>query len=427
MSDIVVSSISLVNGATVGIYGILLSASFCDIVWTKRKSLTMGISTGFLLLLQGVIFFLANDEIVRIFYPFITHAPLVVVLWVLSKRLLWSIISVLVAYLCCQLRRWIALFIVALCSGGTLLQDTVELLITVPLLLMLLKFVAPAVCTLSRDMVSIQWQFALVPLLSYIFDYVTQIYAAGLSKSSPVVMEFMYFICSAAYLGFVLRITTEKNIRNQLEQMQDTLNIQITQAMREIELLRESELKTATYRHDLRHHMQYVLNCLENERREHARQYIQEICTELEASKVIRFCENEAANLVLSAFVGRAEGSNVKMEVQANIPEVISVSESDLCVLLSNGLENALHACQRLTEKNKLAEIKVLAYEKRGKLFFQIANSCEEDVIFEHGIPVAKYKGHGIGIRSICALVERYQGMYSFTVDEGQFIMRVSI
>ena len=94
MSDIVVSSISLVNGAAVGIYGILLSASFCDIVWTKRKSLTMGISAGFLLLLQGVIFFLANDEIVRICYPFITHAPLVVVLWVLSKRLLWSIISV---------------------------------------------------------------------------------------------------------------------------------------------------------------------------------------------------------------------------------------------------------------------------------------------------------------------------------------------
>jgi len=217
MSDIVVSSISLMNGAAVGIYGILLSASFCNIVWTKKRIWTMGISTGFLLLLQGVIFFLADDGAVRILYPFITHVPLVVVLWVLSKRFLWSIISVLVAYLCCQLRRWIALFVVALCSGDAFLQDTVELLITVPLLLMLLKFVAPAVCALSRDTVPIQWQFALIPVLSYVFDYVTQIYAAGLLKSSPVIMEFMYFICSVAYLGFVLRITTEKNIRSKIK------------------------------------------------------------------------------------------------------------------------------------------------------------------------------------------------------------------
>ena len=427
MSEIVVSSISMMNGVAVGIFGILLSASFCDIVWTKRKVSAMGISGCFLLLLQGVVYFLVDDGAVRMLYPLITHVPLAIVLCLFCKRILWPVISVFVAYLCCQLRRWVALLVVELCSGGDFLQDTVELLITIPLLLVLLKFAAPAVRSLSRDRVSMQWQFGFIPILSYVFDYLTQVYTGVLSKSSPVVMEFMYFVCSVAYLVFVLRITTEKKIRNQLEQAQDNLNLQVVQAMREIELLRESQQRAAAYRHDLRHHMQYLLACIENERGEHAGQYIQGIFAELEASKVTRFCENEAANLIFSSFAGRAEGSDIPMEIKADIPTLIPVSESDLCVLMSNGLENALHASQRQKEKGLPAEIKVSAYEKNGKLFLQIMNSCSEDVTFEQGIPVTKRVGHGIGVRSICALVERYKGIYSFSVADGQFIMRISI
>lgn len=427
MREIMASSISVLNGGAVAIFGILLSAAFCDIVWSKRKILAMGICMVFLLGLQGAVYFLMDDGAVRMLYPLIMHVPLALVLCMFCKRILWPVFSVFVAYLCCQLRRWVALLVVALCSGGDFLQDTVELLLTVPLLLALFKFAAPAVRSLSYDTVSMQWQFGLIPLLSYVFDYLTQVYAGALAKSSPVVMEFMYFVCSAAYLVFVLRITTEKKLRNQLEQTQDNLNLQVVQAMREIELLRESQQQAATYRHDLRHHMQYVLACIENERGEHAREYIQGICAELEASKVIRFCENEAANLVFSAFAGRAADSNIPMEIRADIPAVIPVSESDLCVLLSNGLENALHACQRQMEKKLPAEIKVLAYEKSGKLFLQIVNSCQENVAFEQGIPVTKRGGHGIGVRSICTLVERYKGMYSFSVEDGQFIMRISI
>ena len=35
--------------------------------------------------------------------------------------------------------------------------------------------------------------------------------------------------------------------------------------------------------------------------------------------------------------------------------------------------------------------------------------------------------GHGIGVSSICAIVERYGGLYSFSVREGKFVLRVSL
>lgn len=113
--------------------------------------------------------------------------------------------------------------------------------------------------------------------------------------------------------------------------------------------------------------------------------------------------------------------------IRAEIPQNIPMTESDLCILLSNALENALHACQKQKEKGLSCKIETMAYEKNGKLFFQIVNSCNEDIVFEHGIPVTDRVGHGLGVRSICALVERYQGMYQFSVKDDKFILRVSI
>lgn len=418
---------SLLNGTFVGIFGMILSAAYCDIQWTKYKYLLMAGSMAMILLLQGVVYFVADPFTVRHFYPLITHLPLIIVLGMLSKKWLWSMIAVLTAYLCCQLRRWLALLIVAICSGKEAMQNIAELIITVPLLFILVQITASPMRSISHSTPLVQLQFGIIPVCYYVFDYVTQIYMDSFLKGSPVVLEFMPFVCSAAYLGFVLHTSHEKWARSQLEQTQYNLNLQITQAVQEIENLRQSQQKMRAYRHDLRHHMQYLSSCIENGKLEQAQDYIHKIYTEIEANKIILFCKNEAANLIFSAYVKRAEASGIAIKIQADIPQTISVHESDLCVLLSNALENALHACQRLKENGTVPSIEIQAYERKGKLFIQIINSCDTDVSFYQGIPVTNTPGHGIGVRNICALVDRYSGIYTFSVENGHFILRVSI
>lgn len=240
-------------------------------------------------------------------------------------------------------------------------------------------------------------------------------------------MEFMPFVCSAAYIIFVVHASREGRIRTHMEQTQQILNLQVTQAIREIETLRESWQKMKAYRHDLRHHMQYLSSCMENGQLDRAQAYIHEIDSAIESNQVINFCANEAANLIFSAFVRRAEDCGITIRIETGISQDISISESDLCVLLSNALENALHACQKCKEKGLSASIEVSAYEKGEQLFMQFANSCTERVEFNHNLPVTDSPGHGIGVRSICAVVERYEGMYSFVADEDRFILRILI
>lgn len=421
------SHIYLINLFAAGLFGMILSAAFCDIWWTGRKVLIMAGCMAVIFTFQGMIYFWIDSDIVEVIYPLITHVPLAVLLAVFSRKCLWPAVSVLIAYLCCQIRRWIALLIVAVFSGSPVMQSTVELALTLPILLFLLRMIAPSVRSFAHDPKSVQFQFGMVPALYYGFDYLTRIYTNLLLEGVLVAVEFMPFVCSVAYILFVAYVSEEGRIRTQLEQTREILNLQLAQAIREMEILRESQKRTRAYHHDLRHHLQYLSSCIENGQCGRAQEYIYEICSEIETNRVMAFCENEAANLIFSSFVNRAHKYNIPIKINTGISRKLPVAESDLCVLISNALENALHACQRLKEKGLPGAIEVSAFEKGDRLFLQFINSCDEDIAFAEGMPVTDKPGHGVGVRSICAIVERYDGIYSFSVEDGRFILRVSL
>lgn len=64
------------NGIVVALFGIVLSASFCDICWTKRNRIVLVAGTAVILLLQGAITFGASWDAMQELYPFTTHLPL---------------------------------------------------------------------------------------------------------------------------------------------------------------------------------------------------------------------------------------------------------------------------------------------------------------------------------------------------------------
>lgn len=319
------SWISILNGGAVSIFGSLLSAAFCNALGTKRNRRIFLCCMVVVLLFQGGVYFLWEDEFLRQVYPLVMHLPLMLVLYILTGKLLWPFVSILSAYLCCQLRRWTALLAVEMFSGGVAMQDAVELMITFPMLIFLLYFVAPVVQQQSDCPIKIQCQFGLVPALYYVFDYLTRVYTDFLYSGSPVAVEFMPFVCCVLYLVLLLYNSTEERKRSQLEQVQKSLDLQLSQAVKEINALRESQALAVQYRHDLRHHLQYLSVCMENGQQDLAQTYISSIRKEIEAHVVQHYCENETANLVISAFAGRAQKVGISMDVKGVLPDRKSV------------------------------------------------------------------------------------------------------
>ena len=419
--------IPFLNDWAVSVFGSVLAACFCSALTTRRNKWIFWVSMALIPIVQSYIYYTWDGGFLRKIYPLLVHIPLLIVLVCLTRRVLWPFISIFTAYLCCQLRRWIALFVIQLLGGGELMRCSVELLVTIPLLLLLLKWAAPTIAHLGSYPAKTQCLFGAVPAMYYVFDYVTRVYSDILIQGDPVAVEFMPFICCVAYLIFLLHYSAVERAKIQAQQVQNSMSVQLTQAVREIDALRRSQTLASRYRHDLRHHLQYVSACIENGQEAQAQQYISGICQEIEAQRVERFCENEAVNLILSAFAGRARKAGIPMKVQGSLSDFILASDSDLCVLLSNALENALHACQPLAAGEDCV-IDVQFYERAQKFFLQITNPCRaEEVRLVKGVPVTDKPGHGLGVQSICSIVAKYGGVCDFSVQEGKFTLRLSL
>ena len=421
------TAVSLLNDIAVSLFGSILAASFCGALDSRRNRVVFWCCMVVIPLASGWIYATWDGDFLRMIYPLIIHLPLILLMSALTKRPWWSAVSVLTAYLCCQLRRWLALLVVALASGDHVMQDVVELVVTLPLLVLLLRFAAPSIRKLADHSIKLKLIFGVIPTVYYVFDYATVVYTDILTSGRPVVVEFMPFVCCGVYLAFILYYVAEGEQRNRLQQLQNGLGMQVTQAVREIDALRQSQKQASAYRHDLRHHLQYLASCIKEGQTDRAQAYISGICAEIEAQKVEWYCENETANLILSAFAQRAKKDGITLDTAVTLPSFLLVSDSDLCVLLSNALENALHACQSLPSAGTARIISVEGYERDGRLFLQVTNPCGEPVRFENGIPISSRPGHGLGVQSICAIVKRYGGVCSFSVNNGTFLLRLSL
>lgn len=56
--------------------------------------------------------------------------------------------------------------------------------------------------------------------------------------------------------------------------------------------------------------------------------------------------------------------------------------------------------------------------------YVEIKNPFNNAVMFDGNMPRSKQENHGYGTRSMAAIVTKYDGVYSFTIEDGDFVFR---
>ena len=109
----------------------------------------------------------------------------------------------------------------------------------------------------------------------------------------------------------------------------------------------------------------------------------------------------------------------VRLEVDAKLPRELSVSDTELCAVLSNALENALRAVSDQPEADRW--VTLYCGVRLGKLLVEIQNPCAEGLVMRDGLPVSERAGHGYGCRSIQTIAERRGGLCEFRARAASF------
>ena len=113
------------------------------------------------------------------------------------------------------------------------------------------------------------------------------------------------------------------------------------------------------------------------------------------------------------------------MTVDVKLPDSLSLSDTEICSLLSNALENAILASEKIPDKNE-RNIQLRMYSKNNKLCIDIRNRYHNEPVFHQGMPVSKEQGHGVGTKSMAQIVDKHGGAYQFSVMDGWFIFQAT-
>lgn len=135
--------------------------------------------------------------------------------------------------------------------------------------------------------------FGILPACYYIFDYVTTVYTNLMYDSSAVMAEFLPTVMVLFYIVFIALYHRQMQPANQLEMDNLILSTQTQHASKVIENLRETQLQAIRYRHDLRHHVSFLKNCLENGQSQKAIDYLAQVQDDIEAITPVRSAETK--------------------------------------------------------------------------------------------------------------------------------------
>ena len=202
-----------------------------------------------------------------------------------------------------------------------------------------------------------------------------------------------------------------------LEQEEHSLNQYVEEAKTRYD-------RTKSFRHDIRNHLAVIKDLLESGKLEQAVSYIEDMDDMAEKMSFPCSTNNPVVDILMGNKLGIAESMGISVNCSLLLPYPCGLKDMDICIVLSNALDNAIQACKnmRLPDPPEACStgcpdryIHVSGRIQGNFLMMEVENS------FRGKSAVKK----GTGLSNIKAVAEKYSGAMSIETREDVFVLQV--
>lgn len=268
-------------------------------------------------------------------------------------------------------------------------------------------------------------KLSLLPLAYYIGNYWLGMYNFAAVKSIGVFsLRILIFLITLIAYVLILDIAKFAREKEALQGAKMALSLLLEGADLQLSALQATQEQTVVYRHDMRHHLALLGEYLADDDIEKAKKYVKLTQADIEDITPNRYCENNTVNLILSFFAAKARKKGILFSVDAQLPQALSISETELCALLSNSIENAIEAASQVADE-QFRKVRISCQTHKGKLLIFVENSFTGKLAIENGLPQSRREDHGFGVKSIAMITEKYNGYCSFEAKDEIFTLRI--
>lgn len=175
------------------------------------------------------------------------------------------------------------------------------------------------------------------------------------------------------------------------------------------------------WRHDYRHHIQTMKVHMANGEYEEIGAYLDMLDDDLTNVETVIKTGNRMADAILNSKLSLAAQREIRVKAEASIPVSLTVSELDLCTVISNLLDNAMDACMELPVPERL--IRIYMEMKGNYLYLSVINTAGGRK--KTSYRTTKGEGHGFGLTRIDAIVRKYGGYITRASEDEAFSTEV--
>lgn len=203
--------------------------------------------------------------------------------------------------------------------------------------------------------------------------------------------------------------------------MQQTIAEQIQRAqIVHYQTLLEEHKKQTGLRHDLNNHL-LVLNRLAQQKElDKISEYLKAMCQESFTSTGTCRSGNTTVDALLAVKEQALRAENISFTCELNLPEELPLEDFDLCIILGNLLDNAIHATSQIAETKDRCIIMRAKIIKRH-LLLEIKNTIAQETALKH----FGTEHYGTGLHNVKNIVDKYNSAMDISLEDAFFCVSI--
>ncbi len=181
-------------------------------------------------------------------------------------------------------------------------------------------------------------------------------------------------------------------------------------------------------RHDIKNQYAYMDTLLKNKQYDELEKFFSDVLEE--STEPLNFPDvgNQAISAILNMEIKKAKKSNINFEHRIYVPEVLPISDYDLCRLLTNISDIAIEAVLRSNIED--ATVKLSIIYKEPNLIIEITNPYDPKVESDPlNVKTSKEDKdfHGYGRQIIDEVVKKYNGVVKYKAEDQTFSLSIML
>lgn len=213
-------------------------------------------------------------------------------------------------------------------------------------------------------------------------------------------------------------------------QIQETKLLQI-QGKNKLEMYKSisenyDNLKRKT--HEFKNQISCIESLLDKKQYSKLEEYTKTIYGSLNHDLDVINTNNVIVNAILNTKYQEANSKGIVFVFRVNDLSGLNVKDEDVVTILANLLNNAIEACETCEDK-KIIKFKFV--KEGNKIIIAVKNTFNYEVIFENGeiksTKTSSLDEHGIGIRNVLKIIEKYGGSYVIENENKEFFFSIII